>query len=107
MSGYKLLRITDELVERGVNGRKATKRVLVEYKIRRGKARLQWYARSYINSVFGYEQVKLAEEEWERVRPGRLGTEGNGGEAAGMDEEEGGQLVLDESELPFPLKLPT
>lgn len=39
--------------------------MLVEFKVRRGKARQQWFAKGYLSTVFGSEQVKAARERWE------------------------------------------
>lgn len=64
---------------------KSTCKVLVEYKIRKGKARQQWFARSYLSTVFGLEQSRAARDEWvARTLNGAEGELGTG------EAEEGG-----------------
>lgn len=68
-SGYILLGIIEQEEVHKNRGKgkqhKKSGKVLVEFKIRKGKARLQWFAKSYLPRVFDSDQVKVAKEQWE------------------------------------------
>ena len=54
MSGYKLIRILDEIP----GTKKKPPRILVEFKRGRFRTETQWYGRYHANALFGTDQIE-------------------------------------------------
>jgi hypothetical protein len=74
MKGYKILRILEEVA----GNKKRPARCLVEFKKGRSKPVVQWYSRTYANSLFGTDQVQAARVEQEAKGEGDVELEVEG-----------------------------
>lgn len=82
-----MIRILDEQPHSRAQAKhKVRWRVLVEYRIRRCKVRQEWFAKSYLTTLFGSEQVKQARELMEReAERAQIGSEADGGSSGYSD----------------------